>query len=202
MVSPSRTKPMVPPAAASGVADKAEYVMRAMAAATQSRYTFLTDDSGIGNPHAEPTVDCYVVTRLDSLVTRVLTSLVRGERVEPEGAVHRLGIGTLQHLGDRQDVPWANAQVAGQRSLGQPAQLFQAIRSKKNPEAAPEEAPPKEYEFEDPELAERTQGLALASLSMLGIGLVAWLYLHHRWPEIGAQASHPPTLTPTSAEKS
>jgi hypothetical protein len=37
------------------------------------------------------------------------------------------------------------------------AQLFQAIRSKKNPEAAPEEAPPKEYEFEDPELAERTR---------------------------------------------
>ena len=30
----------------------AEYVMRAMAAATQSRYLFLTDDSGIGNPHA------------------------------------------------------------------------------------------------------------------------------------------------------
>lgn len=37
------------------------------------------------------------------------------------------------------------------------AQLWQAIRSKKNAEAAPEEAPPKEYEFEDPELAERTR---------------------------------------------
>jgi DHA1 family bicyclomycin/chloramphenicol resistance-like MFS transporter len=53
-----------------------------------------------------------------------------------------------------------------------------------------------------PMVMHSTQGLALASLSMLGIGLVAWLYLHHRWPEIGAQASHPPTLTPTSAEKS
>ena len=40
------------PVAASGVGDTAEYVMRAMAAATQSRYLFLTDDSGIGNPHA------------------------------------------------------------------------------------------------------------------------------------------------------
>ena len=40
------------PVAASGVGDLAEYVMRAMAAATQSRYIFLTDDSGIGNPHA------------------------------------------------------------------------------------------------------------------------------------------------------
>ena len=28
-------------------------------------------------------------------------------------------------------------------------------------------------------------GLALASMLMLGVGLVAWVYLHHRWPEIG-----------------
>ena len=28
-------------------------------------------------------------------------------------------------------------------------------------------------------------GLALASMLMLGVGLVAWIYLHHRWPEIG-----------------
>ena len=38
--------------------------MRAMAAATQSRYLFLTDDSGIGNPHAPPAIDCYRVTKL------------------------------------------------------------------------------------------------------------------------------------------
>ena len=30
-----------------------------------------------------------------------------------------------------------------------------------------------------------TIGLAALSFSMLCIGLVAWLYLHHRWPEIG-----------------
>jgi MFS transporter, DHA1 family, multidrug resistance protein len=30
-----------------------------------------------------------------------------------------------------------------------------------------------------------TVGLAAASLSMMCIGLVAWVYLHHRWPEIG-----------------
>ena len=57
--------------------------MRAMAAVTQSRYIFLTDDSGIGNPHAEPDVDCYVVTRLDTMVKRVLSSLITGARVEP-----------------------------------------------------------------------------------------------------------------------
>jgi DHA1 family bicyclomycin/chloramphenicol resistance-like MFS transporter len=30
-----------------------------------------------------------------------------------------------------------------------------------------------------------TPALAAVSLGMLCIGLVAWVYLHHRWPEIG-----------------
>ena len=71
------------PVAASGVADKAEYAMRAMAAATQSRYTFLTDDSGIGNAHAKPAIDCYLVTRLDTLLRRVIDSQLSGRRIEP-----------------------------------------------------------------------------------------------------------------------
>jgi hypothetical protein len=74
------------PVGASGVADMAEYVMRAMAAVTQSRYTFLTDDSGIGNPHAPPAVDCYLVTRLDHLLRRVIDSQISGRRVEPARA--------------------------------------------------------------------------------------------------------------------
>ncbi len=72
------------PVAASGVADKAEYAMRAMAALTQSRYTFLTDDSGIGNPHAPPAIDCYLVTRLDALLRRVIDSQLSGRRIEPD----------------------------------------------------------------------------------------------------------------------
>jgi Mg-chelatase subunit ChlD len=72
------------PVAASGVDDAAQYIMRAMAAATQSRYAFLTDDSGIGNPHAEPSVDCYHVTKLDSLVRRILDAQISGRRIEPE----------------------------------------------------------------------------------------------------------------------
>lgn len=74
------------PVAASGVADKAEYAMRAMAAATQSRYTFLTDDSGVGNPHAAPAIDCYQVTRLDALLRRVIDSQISGRRIEPDKA--------------------------------------------------------------------------------------------------------------------
>jgi Mg-chelatase subunit ChlD len=74
------------PVAASGVEENAEYVMRTMAALTQGRYIFLTDDSGIGNPHAEPDVACYVVTRLDQLIGRVLAGIAEGRRIEPSKA--------------------------------------------------------------------------------------------------------------------
>jgi Mg-chelatase subunit ChlD len=72
------------PVAASGVAEKAEFLMRSMSVVTASRYLFLTDDSGVGNKHAEPDVDCYVVTRLDQLVGRVLNGLISGRRIEPK----------------------------------------------------------------------------------------------------------------------
>ncbi len=71
------------PIAASGVGASAEFLMRSMAALTNSRYLFLTDDSGVGNEHEEPDVDCYVVTRLDSSIRRVLKSFITGQRVEP-----------------------------------------------------------------------------------------------------------------------
>lgn len=72
------------PVAASGVADEAQFLMRSMAAVTQSRYLFLTDDSGVGNAHAEPDVNCYVVTRLDSQIRRAIDSIISGKRVEPD----------------------------------------------------------------------------------------------------------------------
>ena len=85
------------PVAASGVEDSAQYVMRTMAVLTQGRYIFLTDDSGIGNPHAEPDVSCHVVTRLDQLIARVLAGLVEGRRIEPqEGEVIR-AVGDYDH---------------------------------------------------------------------------------------------------------
>ncbi|QIL21409.1 vWA domain-containing protein [Thermomonas sp. HDW16] len=82
------------PVAASGVADEAQYLMRSMAALTQSRYIFLTDDSGVGLPHAEPDVPCYIVTRLDGLIERVVASLLTGHRVEPQADA------VLRHTGD------------------------------------------------------------------------------------------------------
>jgi len=36
-----------------------------------------------------------------------------------------------------------------------------------------------------------TVGLAATSLTMLSVGLVSWLWLHRRWPEIGRVIEHP-----------
>lgn len=71
------------PLAASGVADKAEFMMRHAGVLTQGRYLFLTDDSGVGGSHQEPSVSCYVVTRLNQLIARVIDSELAGRRVEP-----------------------------------------------------------------------------------------------------------------------
>lgn len=84
------------PLAASGVDPTAEFLMRSMAQLTGGRYLFLTDDSGVGNPHAEPTVDCYIVTPVNALVQRVLESLVSGVRVEPDGETVIRTVGNYQ----------------------------------------------------------------------------------------------------------
>jgi DHA1 family bicyclomycin/chloramphenicol resistance-like MFS transporter len=35
-----------------------------------------------------------------------------------------------------------------------------------------------------------TVALATASLLMLGVGLLAWSFIRHRWPEIGHTIDH------------
>ncbi len=75
---------------ASGVAAESEYLMRQAAVATGGRYLFLTDDSGLGYAHAEPTIPCYRVTQLSKLLTRVLMAELSGQRQEaPSGEVIR-----------------------------------------------------------------------------------------------------------------
>lgn len=71
---------------ASGVAAESELYMRQAALVTGGRYMFLTDDSGVGNAHAEPNVACYRVTALKSLLVRVLTSELTGQRHEANRA--------------------------------------------------------------------------------------------------------------------
>ena len=69
------------PIASSGVAGQAEWAMRQLAAFTLGRYLFLTDDSGIGDSHAEPHIPCYHVELLQELMIRVIESALIGEWV-------------------------------------------------------------------------------------------------------------------------
>jgi len=82
--------------AASGVANTAEFMMRSASVLTQARYLFLTDDSGVGNPHAEPRVACYIVTRLDQLMSRVIASELAGKRIEPTDSDIIRKVGTYE----------------------------------------------------------------------------------------------------------
>lgn len=71
------------PVAASGVAVRAEVFMRSAALSTLSQYLFLTDDSGLGNSHAEPHIPCYHVQRLDQLMIRMISGELAGEALQP-----------------------------------------------------------------------------------------------------------------------
>lgn len=81
------------PIAASGVDSEAEYLMRVGAQATLGRYLFLTDDSGVGGSHMEPTIPCYNVQKLNTLVYRVIASELNGYRVpaDPKEIVRSVG---------------------------------------------------------------------------------------------------------------
>jgi hypothetical protein len=57
------------PLASSGIDRPTEYLMRAMAVATGGKYIFLTDDSGIGNPHLTPETP-FQVEPLNDLMVR------------------------------------------------------------------------------------------------------------------------------------
>jgi hypothetical protein len=74
------------PIAASGTDDRMEYTMRTAAQLTGGRYTFLTDDSGVGNAHAEPHIPCYHVTKFNGAIVRMVDSELTGTHVEPAPA--------------------------------------------------------------------------------------------------------------------
>jgi len=72
------------PIASSDTDDAAEYQMRSTAQMTGGRYMFLTNDSGVGNDHAEPHIPCYAVTRLDSAILRSIETEMTGKHVDAE----------------------------------------------------------------------------------------------------------------------
>ncbi len=63
---------MIIPVAASGVDKPSEFLFRFMELSTNATYTFLTNDSGIGNNHITPTVGAYQVEFLNNLMVRLI----------------------------------------------------------------------------------------------------------------------------------
>ncbi len=61
------------PITCSGIRKSTEYLMRTMALASNGTYTFLTDDSGVGGSHIEPSTDQYDVELLNDLIVRLIT---------------------------------------------------------------------------------------------------------------------------------
>jgi hypothetical protein len=74
------------PVSASGSDDLLEYTMRSGAQVTGGRYLFLTDDSGIGDPHLIPPIPCYFVTRLGKAIVRMASIELSGTYVAPDPA--------------------------------------------------------------------------------------------------------------------
>jgi hydroxymethylpyrimidine pyrophosphatase-like HAD family hydrolase len=68
------------PVTGSGINKSGEYLMRAMALCTNGTYLFLTDHSGIGNSHIEPTIDEYDV----KLLTERLSSIIKANIYYPK----------------------------------------------------------------------------------------------------------------------
>ena len=60
------------PVAASGVDKNTEFMLRFFAIATGGTYVFLTDDSGVGNPHIKASVGPYEVEQLNDLIIRLI----------------------------------------------------------------------------------------------------------------------------------
>jgi hypothetical protein len=64
------------PVVASGIDVETEFLMRYMAIATNGTYVFITNDSGIGNEHLQPTVGEYQVELLNALMERLIIKYI------------------------------------------------------------------------------------------------------------------------------
>ena len=60
------------PVVCSGIGESGEYLLRAMALATNGTSFFLTDDSGIGHTHLKPNTDSLKVEHLNDMLVRTI----------------------------------------------------------------------------------------------------------------------------------
>jgi len=72
---------VIHPIACSGYDDACELVMRSCAVISGGKFLFLTDDSGVGNSHAEPSIPYYQVERLEKLMIRTIASELSGRQI-------------------------------------------------------------------------------------------------------------------------
>jgi len=75
------------PVASSGTRLKAEFVLRAASFLTMGEYLFLTDHSGVGNPHAKPHTPEYTVEHLNRLMVRMIAQQLAGRRLVPQEVI-------------------------------------------------------------------------------------------------------------------
>jgi hypothetical protein len=84
------------PVAASGADELTEGTMRSAAQITGGRYLFLTNDSGVGGDHKEPSIPCYNVTKFSSAMVRVIEGEMKGTRIEPQAGEVLRSVGNPQ----------------------------------------------------------------------------------------------------------
>ncbi len=110
------------PIASSGVDKPSEFVLRHMAVSTGGTYVFLTDHSGVGNSHIEPTVGPHVVKPLNDLIVEVIGEYTQTEQLllvapQAQATLHAQGheqpcgyaVGRLQA---EQRKPWIYGGIA------------------------------------------------------------------------------------------
>lgn len=65
------------PVASSGIDTETEFILRSMAAVSGGTYVFLTDDSGVGGSHLEPTIGDYDVKMLNDMLVNIINGYCR-----------------------------------------------------------------------------------------------------------------------------
>jgi hypothetical protein len=93
------------PVTASGIQKDTEFLMKFFGLATNGTYVFLTDHSGIGGKHLEPTSDEYKVEPLNELLVRLITEYTTIETCEGKSEIRFAGDPQDQN-GNGQNANW------------------------------------------------------------------------------------------------
>lgn len=73
----------ISPILASGADTLTEYLSRSAAILTGGTFVFITDDSGVGNPHLDPQLPNVVIERLNDLLVRLINGYYTGTFASP-----------------------------------------------------------------------------------------------------------------------